>query len=74
MKVTEYKSGVLQQTDQMNSSNYAGATSGEKIENVSNILGRKSSGEDYSEFTGNNEEVSQNKWLWSDYIYNTELQ
>ena len=57
VKMTEYKSGVLQKTEPASSSRYADGVgvSAEQIENVSNVLGRKSSGgEDYSEdYTGN---------------------
>ena len=42
VKVTEYKTGNLN-SNPVNSSRYKGSDSSEKIENVSNILGRKSS-------------------------------
>ena len=51
VKMTEYKSGSnIVNNEPVESSRYAGISSGEKLENVSNILGRKSSpGENYSE-------------------------
>ena len=59
--MTEYKSGSdIVNKEPVESFRYAGNSSGEKLESVSNILGRKSSqGENYSEDDSNKSEINQ---------------